>query len=114
MADAFSTGLVFPALFLALMGWIVPKLLSTVMPEGIKPLLILSVLAALVMLVITSVLFVVLYLIQGATFGVLTSTGFGDTALFLLRLSVSAGIIWAPIMVLSIAGLPRTWTSVEW
>jgi hypothetical protein len=114
MADALGTGLVFPALFLALMGWLVPKLLSTFMAEGVKPLALLTVFSALIMMVITSAVFVILYLIQGATLAVLTVTGYGDTVLFLLRLSVSAAIIWGPIMVLSIAGLPRTWTQVEW
>jgi len=114
MAEAMSTSLVFPALFLALIGWLVPKLLSTVMPEGVKPLMALSVLSLVIMFVITSGLFVVLYVIQGADISLFTAAGISDGLLFLLKLSVSAGIIWAPIMVLSIAGLPRTWTSVEW
>ena len=114
MADAFGLGLVVPALFLALVGWLVPKLLSTVMDEGVKPLLLLSVFSVVIMLIVTSAVFVLLYVIQGASISVFTGAGIGDTILFLLRLSVSAGIIWAPIMVLSIAGLPQTWTSVEW
>jgi hypothetical protein len=114
MADAFGSGLIMPALFLALMGWLVPKLLSTVMDEGVKPLLFLSAFSAIIMLVVTSAVFVLLYVMQGASLAVFTGAGIGDTILFLLRLSVSAGIIWAPIMVLSIAGLPRTWTKVEW
>jgi hypothetical protein len=84
------------------------------MDEGVKPLLLLSIISLFLMLVITSGVFVLLYVIQGASISVFTATGIGDTILFLLRLSISAGIIWAPIMVLSIAGLPRTWTKVEW
>jgi len=114
MAEAFGNSLLFPALFLALMGWLVPKLLSTVMAEGVKPLMALSVLSLIIMVVITSGLFVVLYVIQGTDISLFTAAGISDSLLFLLKLSVSAGIIWAPIMVLSIAGLPRTWTSVEW
>lgn len=114
MADSFGAGLIFPTLFLALVGWLVPKLLSMVMPEGVKPLLLLSVFSVVILGVITSALFVGLYVLQGASLAIFTETSFLDTALFLMRLSVSAGIIWGPIMVLSIAGLPRTWTSVEW
>lgn len=114
MAEAFGSSLLFPALFLALMGWLVPKLLSTVMAEGVKPLVILSLLSFVIMLALTSGLFLLLYMIQGASLATLTVGGIGQTLLFFVRLSVSAGIIWAPIMVLSIAGLPRTWTSVEW
>lgn len=114
MADSFGSGLLLPALFLALMGWLIPKLLSMVMPEGVKPLLLLSIFSTVIMCVVTSVLFVGLYVIQGAPLDFFTEPGFADTAWFLARLSISAGIIWGPIMVLSIAGLPRTWTSVEW
>ena len=114
MADSFGTGLFVPAVFLALMGWLVPKFLSMVMPEGVKPLLLLSVFAAGIMVVITSLVFVGLYLVQGASLATFVEPGIGDTALFLLKLSMSAAIIWGPIMVLSIAGLPRTWTKVEW
>lgn len=114
MAETFSTNLLFPALFLALMGWLVPKFLSTVMAEGVKPLVVLSMLSVAIMTVVTSLLFLILYMVQGVAFDVLLGAGIGNFILFLLRLTVSAAIIWAPIMVLSIAGLPRTWTSVEW
>jgi hypothetical protein len=114
MADTLGIGLALPALFLALMGWLVPKLLSTVMAEGVKPLVFLSLISVVIMVVITSALFVFLYLMQGVGLEILYGAGFGDMVLFLVRLSVSSGLIWAPIMVLSIAGLPRTWTSVEW
>ena len=114
MADSFGTGLLFPVLFLTLVAWLVPKFLSMVMPEGVKPLIVLSVIAALLMVVITGVLFIGLYLVQGATISSLFAPGVGSTVLFLLKLSMSAALIWGPIMVLSIAGLPRTWTTVEW
>jgi len=54
------------------------------------------------MIVISSLVFVGLYLLQGASLAVFLEPGFVDTALFLLKLSMS------------VAGLPRTWTTVEW
>ena len=114
MADSFSAGLFFPVVFLTLMAWLVPKFLSMVMPEGVKPLLVLAVISSVLMIVISSLVFVGLYLLQGASLAVFLEPGFVDTALFLLKLSMSAAIIWGPIMVLSVAGLPRTWTTVEW
>lgn len=114
MADSFGIGLLFPVLFLTLVAWLVPKFLSMVMPEGVKPLILLAVFATVIMVVITSLVFVGLYLIQGASLATFIEPGFADTTLFLLKLSMSAALIWAPIMVLSIAGLPRTWTTVEW
>ena len=114
MADSFGSGLLVPALFLALVAWLVPKFLSMVMPEGVKPLLLLSIFSTIIMCLITSAMFVGLYLIQGASLTLFTEPGLANTVWFLARLSISAGIIWAPIMVLSIAGLPRTWKSVEW
>lgn len=114
MADSFASGLIVPVVFLTLMAWLVPKFLSMVMPEGVKPLMLLSVIAAAIMIVITSLVFVGLYVLQGASLAIFTEPGIGETLLFLTKLSMSAAIIWGPVMVLSVAGLPRTWTTVEW
>lgn len=114
MADSFASGLMIPVMFLALIAWLVPKLLSMIMPEGVKPLMALSFISTVILLIVAAAVFMGLYLVQGATLATFFAPGVADSLLFLLRLSVSAGIIWGPIMVLSIAGLPRTWTTEEW
>ncbi len=103
-----------PLLFLALMGWLVPKLLSMVMPEGLRPLLLLSLFATCIMFLISCLFFLALYLMQGATINELFEPGVASTIVHFGRLGLSAAIVWAPILVLSVAGLPRNWTKETW
>ena len=107
-------GLLFPAIILAMLSWLVPKLLSFVMPEGVKPLLLLALVSTLILFVLSSVFFFVLYLWQGVTLAQLADGGMATNILLFGRLGLIAGIIWAPIMVLSVASLPRHWKKEVW
>ena len=107
-------GLFFPAVILAVLSWMVPKLLSFVMPEGVKPLLLLALLSTLILFLLSSVFFFVLYIWQGATFAQLAEGGLATNILLFGRLGMIAGMIWAPIMVLSVAALPRHWKKEVW
>ncbi|SHH32127.1 hypothetical protein SAMN05444003_2799 [Cognatiyoonia sediminum] len=107
-------GLFFPAVILAVLSWMVPKLLSFVMPEGVKPLLLLALLSTLILFLLSSVFFFVLYLWQGATLARLAEGGLSTNILLFGRLGMIAGMIWAPIMVLSVAALPRRWKKEVW
>ena len=44
-----SDGLFVPAAVLALLAWLVPKLLSMVMPEGVRPLLMIAFLSTVIL-----------------------------------------------------------------
>ena len=114
MLSDFGLGLLIPATFLAAIAWLVPVWLRWRMPEGVRPLIALSALSFLIVLVLGGVVFLGLYLLQGATLQALTSAGIAPAVWYFLRLSLSAGLIWAPIMVLSIAGLPKTWVHETW
>jgi hypothetical protein len=109
-----SGGLLIPAVILALVGWLVPKLLSMVFPEGIKPLLVLAFLASLIMFAITVVFFVALYVWQGVPLSRLMADGWAMNVQYFGRLALIAAIIWAPFLILSVAGLPRTWKKAVW
>ena len=114
MLSDFGLGLILPALCLAAVAWVVPIWLRWRLPEGVRPLIALSALATLILLVVGACMFLGLYLLQGAPLDLLLQAGAGATILYFLRLSVSAAIIWAPIMVLSIAALPKTWEHETW
>lgn len=114
MLSDFGLGLIVPAVGLVIVAWAVPKWLRWRMPEGVWPLIALSVLATLINLAICALMFLMLYLLQGAQLSTLTLAGPGAAIWYFLRLSISAAIIWGPIMVLSIASLPRTWTQETW
>lgn len=111
---AFSDAMLVPALILALMAWVVPKLLSMVLPEGVAALLINAFLSTLVLFTASSAFFVVLYVAQGAGAADLAQFGWGENAVFFGRLGLTAGIIWGPILVLAVANLPRYWTKAVW
>ncbi len=114
MLSDFGLGLIIPATFLAAIAWLVPIWLRWRMPEGVRPLIALSVLAALIVLLMGAGMFFGLYVLQGADALTLLSAGTGAATWYFLRLSMSAGLIWAPILVLSIAGLPKTWVHETW
>lgn len=114
MLSDFGLGLILPASFLALAGWYVPKWLRWRMPEGVRPLIMLAVVAALITLIIGALVFLGLYIVQGADLEVLLSEGIWPAIGYFLRLSVSSAILWGPLLVLSVAGLPRTWVKETW
>ena len=103
----FADSLFMPALVLALMAWFVPKLLARVMPEGVKPLLGIAFLSTVFLFALSAAFFVALYVWQGMTWAQFADFGFAANVLFYGKLGLFAGMIWGPIMVLSVANLPR-------
>lgn len=113
-AEAFTGGLVLPALFLAIMGWIVPRILSAFFPEGVRPLIILGCLAAFVMFALSAGMFLALYLMQDVPAEVLFADGWLPSAIHFGRLGLMSAMLWGPLLVLSVANLPRHWTKATW
>ncbi len=114
MLDLFSDSLFFPALVLAVLGFLVPRLWARVLPEGVKPLLINVFLSTVLLFVLSTVFFVCLYVWQGVPAAQLMESGLSANVQFFGRLGLIAAIIWAPIMLLSVAGLPRKWVKETW
>ena len=112
--SAFSESLFLPAAVLACLAWVVPKLLSLALREGVKPLLFNAFLSALFLFALSAAFFVALYVWQGVPLGELMRPGLAYNVTFFGRLGLSAAIIWAPIMILSVANLPRHSKEVEW
>ena len=110
LADA----IVIPFLAIALIAWVVPKLLGMVFAEGVRPLIILTLFATLILFAVSGGLFMVLYVVQGAPLAELAGGGWLMNVVFFGRLGLSAAIIWVPIMLLSVSGLPRHWKEETW
>lgn len=110
----FADSLIFPALALACLGWVVPRLLSTVWPEGLRPLIFLAVAAALILFVLSGAMFVVLYILGGVSFAALIEPGFLPFAEHFFRLGAVSALFWAPMMLLSVIGLPKYWVKERW
>ena len=109
-----SDGLIIPAALLALLGWLVPRGLFLLFPEGVKPLLWLTFTATLLMFLLGVAFFLILYLWQGAPLDVLFEPGYVAGLAHFARLGLISALLWAPIMVLSVAGLPKLWTKETW
>lgn len=114
MSPEGALALVVPAGLLALLGWLVPRLLSLVWPEGVRPLIGLALASAALMVGASALVFLGLYLWQGVPIALLASAGWGAFAWHFLRLGALSTLFWGPILILSVAGLPRTWTRAVW
>lgn len=114
MTEALSSGLLLPAMTLALIAWLVPKILSLVMPEGTRALVLLTLIATVILFAISASFFVLLYLWNGLDLADIAAFGWLENIVFFGRLGLISALIWAPIMVLSVAGLPRNWTKQTW
>lgn len=107
-------GLFVPALALAILGFVVPRLLARCLPEGVRSLLLNAFMSTILLFLISAGFFFCLYLLQGASPAEIIAPGLASTLLFFGQLGLSAAIIWAPIMLLSVAGLPRKWVTETW
>ncbi len=114
MGTLFSVSLFLPALFLGFFAFAVPRLLGRVLPEGVKPLLLNAFLSTVLLFVISGLFFFCLYLWQGLNLAEIMQPGLAANVVFFGQLGLLAAIIWAPIMLLSVAGLPRKWVKETW
>lgn len=114
LGNLLSNGLLLPAFGLAVLALAVPRLLARALPEGVKPLMLNALLSTLVLTLLSAILFIGLYARQGAGLTELFSLGLASNIVFFGKMGLGAAIIWAPIMVLSLAGLPRKWVNETW
>ncbi len=114
MTELFTNALLLPAVILAALAFVVPRLLARKLPEGVKPLFLNAFLSTCLLFLIASFLFVGLYLLQGLDVAQLMDAGLANNVALFGRLGLTSAIIWAPIMLLSIAGLPRNWVNETW
>ncbi|MEO1637652.1 MAG: hypothetical protein AAFU41_00220 [Pseudomonadota bacterium] len=109
-----ASELILPALILGALGFVVPRLFALALPEGVPPLMLNALLSTLTLFVLAALTFLALYLWQGAPWAELSVQGWAANLGFFGRLGLIAAIIWAPVMVLSLAGLPKKWKEAVW
>ncbi|CTQ49720.1 hypothetical protein [Jannaschia donghaensis] len=98
---------VLPLALLALTAWVVPWVLSKVLPEGVFWLLLIGVLSAVALTVVSALGFYVLYGQAGEA--VLDAAPW-----HFVVLSARAALVWGPVMVLSLANIPKGWKEAVW
>lgn len=114
MSSVFSDSLLLPAIVVAVLGWLTPKFWARLLPEGVRPLVLNALLSVLTLFFLTASFFAALYAWQGAPLDQFADAGLASNLGFFGRLGLMSAIIWAPIMILSLAGLPRRWTKAVW
>ncbi len=114
MSTLFSDALFLPALVLALLAFVVPRLLARALPEGVRPLMLNAFLSAILLFFLSALFFLCLYLWQGLSIAEVFEPGVATSIVLFGRLGLIAALIWAPIMILSVAGLPRKWVKETW
>ncbi|SFR31962.1 hypothetical protein SAMN04488005_0218 [Yoonia tamlensis] len=114
MGELIADSLFLPALIIAALGFVVPRLLAQVLPEGVTPLMLNALLSTLILFLIVASFFVGLYLWQGMPFAQIMAPGWAENISFFGRLGLMSAIIWGPIMLLSVAALPRKWVNKTW
>ncbi|MEL6681792.1 MAG: hypothetical protein AAFQ09_04005 [Pseudomonadota bacterium] len=115
MVDALvADGLIFPVVILAVLGFLVPRVLGRFVPEGVRPLMLNALVSTLILFVLSAFTFFMLYLGQGVRAEILLSSGLLANLVYFGRLGLASALIWAPIMILSLAGLPRKWVKETW
>lgn len=107
-------GLILPALVLGAAAFAVPRVLARFLPEGVGALMLNALLATLVMCGLSAGVFFGLYVWQGADAAQLAGQGLGANIVYFGRLGLSSALIWAPLLILSVAGLPRKWVRETW
>ncbi|MEJ6404662.1 hypothetical protein [Yoonia sp. 2307UL14-13] len=96
------------------MAFFVPRVLGRLLPEGVKPLVLNTFLSTVLLFVISALFFLCLYLWQGLSPAQIMEPGLSANILHFGRLGLTSALIWAPIMILSVAGLPRKWIHETW
>ena len=114
MHDFMADGLFLPALIMAAMGFIVPRLWAHALPEGVVPLMVNAFLSTVLLFALAACFFVGLYVWQGMPFAEIMAPGWAKNIMFFGRLGLMSAIIWGPIMLLSLAALPRRWVKKTW
>lgn len=96
-----------PLLALAVAGWVVPSMLGRFLPEGVGWLVANGALSTLVLTTAAAIGF-------GWLYGAAAGAVWHEAPLYFLVLSLRSALVWGPVMALSIANLPRKWTTVIW
>jgi hypothetical protein len=109
-----TAGLILPALVLMALAWLVPRALARVFPEGVRPLFVLAFVAALAMTGLAMAVWLALYLAEGLTLAEVFRPGLWPGLAHLAGLALRSALLWAPVLVLSVAGLPGRWRTQTW
>ena len=101
------TDVALPLIGLAVLGWLVPWTFGRVLPEGVGWLVVNGAASVLVLIAVAAFGFGLLY-------GDAAGSVWHEAPLYFIVLSLRSALAWGPVLILSIANLPRGWTTATW
>ncbi len=101
-----------PVLVLLILAVVVTRMVERLLPETLLGLLGVAIIASLVLWGLSSVLFAVIYAVQDSRIAALLGASAGLRHMAML--GAKAAIIWAPLMLLTVATAPRRWKTNVW
>ena len=108
------TGVLFPALGLMLCAVVIPIGLERWVPESVAGMVLNGVVTAMLMTGLATGYFLWAYARQDTR--LLDAIGFapGETLGYFIRLGLSSGLIWGPVMMVVLSTSPRRWKENVW
>jgi hypothetical protein len=106
--------LLIPVVLLVATAILLPRLLLRWMPETLGGLILNGAITAAVLTGIASGWLFLSYLWRDSRLLDLFGLAPGGTLLYFLRLGLMSALIWAPVLVLALATLPKRWKHATW
>lgn len=105
------TGLLLPTLILVALTFAVARMVERFMPETLPGLALQAVISALLLWVLSSLLFAILYTLEAP--GAVWLIQSGGWRHFMM-LGAQAALVWGPVLALVVSTAPRRWTTAVW
>ncbi|WP_167648119.1 hypothetical protein [Mameliella alba] len=106
--------LLLPVLGLMLVAALVTRAVEAILPESLGALAATTVISALLVWLLTSAGFALLYTIEDARVWDLLGQAPSASLGYFLRLGASAVLIWGPVLLLVVSTAPRRWKTAVW
>ena len=101
------TSVILPLFALGILGWAVPWAVARLLPEGAGWLVANGVASTILLLLLAAGLFALAY-------GPARAAVWAEAPWHFAILAARSALVWAPVMVLSLANRPRHWTDATW
>jgi hypothetical protein len=106
--------LLLPVLGLMLVAALVTRAVEAILPESLGALAATTVISAMLVWLLTSAGFALLYTIEDARVWDLLGQAPSASLGYFLRLGASAVLIWGPVLLLVVSTAPRRWKTAVW
>ncbi|WP_373354584.1 hypothetical protein [Pseudoroseicyclus sp. CXY001] len=103
-----------PGLIIVIAAILLPRPLGRWLPETFAGLILNGVISVALMTALSAAVFAAAYALSGTDLAGLMGFAPGTTVGHFLRLGLSAGLLWGPVLVLAVASVPRRWRVGVW